>query len=32
MEKDPRIILLKNEENKGTLYTKSKGILKEIGD
>ena len=31
MEKDPRIILLKNEENKGTLYTKSKGILNSKG-
>ena len=27
MEKDPRIILYQNEENKGILFTKSKGIL-----
>ena len=31
MEKDPRIILLKNEENKGTLYTKAKGVLNSKG-
>ena len=27
MEKDPRILLYKNEENKGTLYSKTKGVL-----
>ena len=31
MEKDPRIILFKNEESKGTLYTKTKGILNSKG-
>ena len=31
MEKDPRIILLKNKENKGTLYTKAKGVLNSKG-
>lgn len=31
MKKDPRIVLLKNEENKGTLYTKTKGILNSKG-
>ena len=27
MEKDPRIILYQNKENKGTLYSKTKGVL-----
>lgn len=27
MKEDPRIILLTNEENKGTLYTKTRGVL-----
>ena len=27
MKDDPRIILLKNKENKGTLYTKTRGVL-----
>ena len=27
MGKDPRILLYKNEENKGTLYSKTKGVL-----
>ena len=27
MKKDPRIILYQNEENKGTLYSKTKGVL-----
>ena len=31
MEKDPRIVLFQNEENKGTLYTKTKGVLNSNG-
>ena len=31
MKKDPRIVLYQNEENKGQLYTKSKGVLKAKG-
>jgi glycosyltransferase involved in cell wall biosynthesis len=27
MIKDPRIILYQNEENKGMLYTKTRGVL-----
>ena len=27
MKKDPRIVLYQNEENKGVLYTKTKGVL-----
>ena len=32
MEKDPRIILIQNKENKGTLYTKTKGVLNAKGE
>lgn len=31
MGKDPRIVLYKNEENKGTLYSKTKGVLSSKG-
>jgi len=31
MQKDPRIVLYQNEENKGALYSKAKGILKSKG-
>ena len=31
MKDDPRIILLTNKENKGTLYTKTKGVLSSKG-
>ena len=31
MKNDPRIILYQNEENKGTLYTKTKGVLNSNG-
>ena len=31
MKKDPRIILYQNEENKGTLYSKTKGVLNAKG-
>lgn len=31
MKTDPRIILLQNEENKGALYTKTKGVLNAKG-
>ena len=31
MLKDKRIILLKNEENRGALYTKTKGVLNAKG-
>ena len=31
MKTEPRIILIKNKENKGTLYTKSRGILNAKG-
>jgi glycosyltransferase involved in cell wall biosynthesis len=31
MQKDPRIVLYQNEENKGALYSKVKGILNSKG-
>ena len=31
MKEDPRIVFLQNNENKGALYTKTKGILNSKG-